>query len=500
VRVVERPALGVGLVALIVGLVAQLLAHRYDLVLAFWDAQAHLDIARRVTDATTPGLQMLGTVWLPVPHLLYLPMVMVDSWWWSGLAGGIVGLIAFVITVIAVHDIAVRRLGVGWPALAATAVVLVSPSLLYLQVTAMTEPLLLGFLTGSVALLDRWWEEPSDRRLLLLAGVAAALAVGSRYDGWFFVAVATPMVWWRARRFGDALRFMAAPLLMVALWLGYNWHYYGDPLEFQRGVWSAAAQQAVLAEQGLLPTRGAPLLSTVTYLGAVALCCGWLVTVLGAVGSVLGLRSSARPALVMLGAALVFNIVALVAGQSVITLPWLEPRGVMNVRYGVMLLPFLAIGVGTLAARALAHGGSPGRAPALLGGMLLVAQLGHWGWQWPEQVGALREGLAIRDGDRVQMDASRWLAAHYDRGRVLVAPAVNVSPRTRIAMRDRVYPWSWQLGDSALARPAAVVDWVIVDHRRPDDPVTVAVTADTSFRRHFIRVFERETLEIWQRR
>jgi 4-amino-4-deoxy-L-arabinose transferase-like glycosyltransferase len=488
----------VGLVALVVGIVAQVIAHRADAVLAFWDAQAHLDIARRITDALTPGLQMLGTVWLPVPHLLYLPLVMVDAWWWSGLAGGIVGLAAYVATVVATHDIATRRLDGRWPPRVATAVVMFAPSLLYLQATAMTEPLLLGFLTASVALLDRWWDDRASPRLLVLAGLAAGLAVGSRYDGWFFVAVAVPLVWWRSRRLGDALRFAAAPLLMVALWGGYNWHYFGDPLEFQRGVWSAAAQQAVLAEQGLLPTRGAPLRSIITYLGAVALACGVIVTVAGGIGAANALRRAARPAVLLLGAALPFNILALVAGQSVITLPWLEPRGVMNVRYGLMLLPMLALGVGAFLAWVTAAGGT--RPATVAFAALLAVQLGHWGWAWPARVGALREGLAIRDGDRVQMDASRWLATHYDRGRVLVAPAVNVSPRTRIAMRDRIYPWSWQLGDSALAHPADVVDWVIVDRRAATDPVTLAVTADSAFGRDFLRVFARERLEIWQRR
>ena len=113
---------------------------------------------------------------------------------------------------------------------------------------------------------------------------------------------------------------------------------------------------------------------------------------------------------------------------------------------------------------------------------------------------ALREALAIRDGDRRQMDASRWMERHYDRGRVLVAPAVNVSPRTRIPLRDRIYPWTWQLGDSALARPAAVVDWVILDRQSATDPVTAAVVADTGFTERFLLAFEEQGLEIWQRR
>ena len=65
-------------------------------------------------------------------------------------------------------------------------------------------------------------------------------------------------------------------------------------------------------------------------------------------------------------------------------------------------------------------------------GMLLALavvgalQVGHFAWKWPAAVGGLREGLAIRDGDAAQMRASRWLATHYDRGRVLVADPVTV--------------------------------------------------------------------------
>ena len=404
------------------------------------------------------------------------------------------GCIAFVVTAIAIHDLASRR-GGHVAGLVAATVVIVNPSLLYLQATAMTEPLLLAFLTASVAMLDRWWIAPTNLRALQWAGIAAAMAVGSRYDGWFYVAMAAPMVLWHARSIRVACRFALFPALMVAAWLIYNWHYFGDPLEFQRGVWSAASQQAGLADQGLLPTKGHLLLSVGYYLGAVGLTVGVVPCVTSIAGLYQALRRRIHVPLVLLGSAFLFNILSLWAGQSVIALPWTTPAGVLNVRYGIMLLPAVALGLGLLAAAA-------GTVRRLSAWLVVIAglQAALWGWQFPSQVGAFREGRAIRDGDRVQMDASIWLQEHYDRGRVLVAPAVNVSPRSRIAMRDRVYPWSWELGPAVLAEPASVVDWVIVDTRNPSDPVSVAVAADTTFQRHFLRAFERQGLEIWQRR
>ena len=49
---------------------------RSDLLL-YGDAVAHINIARRVFDSQTPGPLQLGTVWLPLPHLLMIPFIFV---------------------------------------------------------------------------------------------------------------------------------------------------------------------------------------------------------------------------------------------------------------------------------------------------------------------------------------------------------------------------------------------------------------------------------------
>ena len=44
--------------------------HSRNEILLSGDAVAHINIARRVFDSRTPGLLQLGSVWLPLPHLL----------------------------------------------------------------------------------------------------------------------------------------------------------------------------------------------------------------------------------------------------------------------------------------------------------------------------------------------------------------------------------------------------------------------------------------------
>jgi len=498
-----RPALQAGLVALLVGAAVQWWAHRADLVLAFWDAQAHLDIARRVWDSTTPGIQMLGTVWLPVPHLLYLPFTLVDSWWWSGLAGGLVGLAAFVATAMATFAIVRRHTeGTAW-AWVATLAVILNPSLAYLQTTAMTEPILLAFLTGSVWAIGVWAGDRQDTKNLIAAGILAGLAVGTRYDGWAFTLLASTLILLMSRSLRSTLRFAAPSGLFVALWLLYNMVLYDDPLAFQRSAWSAQAQQEALALRGLLPDRHQIIGAFSTYLGAVGLTSGWILLGAGviATGFLASTRRKGLLEVLLLGVVLPFNVFTLWGGQSIISVPWHDPPGVTNLRYGVLLLPAAA----TAIALAGAHIGSHANRRAwtrFAVGVLFLLQ-GAWFIAGDAGTnGALREALVIQSGehDIAQMNASRWLAANYDRGRILVAPAVNVSPRTRIPLRDRIYPWTWEIGPAALAAPSMHVDWVLVDRRAATDPVARAIGAIPDFARQFDRVFTERELEIWRRR
>src|SRR6202140_1840658 len=72
---------------------------RYGDVLLYGDAVAHLNIARRVFDSKTPGLLQLGTVWLPLPHLLMVPFLFSTALWRSGVGGSIPSMIAYVLGV-----------------------------------------------------------------------------------------------------------------------------------------------------------------------------------------------------------------------------------------------------------------------------------------------------------------------------------------------------------------------------------------------------------------
>src|SRR5450631_1924249 len=83
--------------------------HRTGRTLYFGDAEAHLDIARRIVDSRTPGWSQLGTTWLPLPHLLMIPLVRNDWMWTTGLAGAITSGVSMTLAAMFLFS-AVRRI------------------------------------------------------------------------------------------------------------------------------------------------------------------------------------------------------------------------------------------------------------------------------------------------------------------------------------------------------------------------------------------------------
>ena len=75
--------------AIFISVFSFLFFNRRGDVLLYGDAVAHINIARRVFDSKTPGLLQLGTVWLPLPHLLILPFIVNKNMWQSGMGGSI---------------------------------------------------------------------------------------------------------------------------------------------------------------------------------------------------------------------------------------------------------------------------------------------------------------------------------------------------------------------------------------------------------------------------
>jgi hypothetical protein len=163
-------------------------------VLLYGDAVAHINIARRVFDSKTPGLLQLGTVWLPLPHLLMIPFIISMKMWRTGAGGSIPSMGAYVFGVAGIFRLTRDALSGGpspdriahLAAWFAAAVYAANPNLIYMQSTAMGESIYLAFFVWAVLyFLEAARGNPGS---LMKCGLCLAGACFTRYDGWFLAA------------------------------------------------------------------------------------------------------------------------------------------------------------------------------------------------------------------------------------------------------------------------------------------------------------------------
>lgn len=330
--------------------------------IAYNDARSHLDIGRRVVEGLNTGIAQVGSVWLPLTHALMTLTVWNDFMWHSGLAGALWSMIAFVATGVLIARY-LRELGVGalgrWVGVALFASNL---NILYLQSTAMTELMLLATMTAGCYFFLVWYRR-QDLLLLVLSALFIMLSTLVRYDGWFLLFFATVLLAAHvfrpggyAKTEGTVVLFASLGGFGVLLWLLWNGLIFGDPFYFAFGPYSAHHQQDILEGAGVLPTKGEWILSAKIYLYAMAYNIGAFTLLLGLAGAAAlwsDRRRSrdTRTASVLLIAPLLFNVLALYLGHSVLYIQGISGESWFNVRYGIMMLPSFAIFTGYLVDR-----------------------------------------------------------------------------------------------------------------------------------------------------
>ncbi len=311
--------------------------------LYYGDAEAHLTIARRVVDSRTPGYDQIGTVWLPLPHVLMLPLVSYDPLWRSGLAGAVPSAICFVLGGMFLFASAQRIFGSIAAAAAALACVAMNPNFLYLQSIPMNEAVLFASL---MALLYCTVEFRQTQSLGMVAGagLASLSASMTRYEGWFIIPFVTLFFLVAARRgkLGAALLFGFIASAGPVYWLMHNWWYFGNALSFYNGPYSAKAIQSGKSYPG-----EHDWLQALQYFGAaLQLTAGWGAAGIALIGLLAALWKRLWWPLLLLALSPFFYVWSMHSSGNPIYIPTLWPHSYYNTRYGLAALPLLAICAG----------------------------------------------------------------------------------------------------------------------------------------------------------
>ncbi len=345
-------------------------------ILLYGDAVAHINIARRVFDSRTPGLLQLGTVWLPLPHLLMIPFLLSDWMWRTGVGGSIPSMAAYVLGTVGIFRLVRAGISSAAPSVPmirlaawlAAIIYATNPNLIYLQATAMTEPLYLALFIWAIVYFNEFVGEPgklddTQRSIasssLVKCGVCLAAACLTRYDAWFLtvaMCVAAVVVAFRTKSTGHPRKIGLGKFLVLAavapvLWLAYNGIVYRNPLEFATGPYSAKAieeRSPAASHPGAHDLQTA--LSYFLKSAELNLAAGnwqklWLLLALTGVIPSRGwkrTRAQMRPMLLLWIPLLFYPLSVAYSGVPIYVPVW-WPFSYYNVRYGMELLPAFAV-------------------------------------------------------------------------------------------------------------------------------------------------------------
>jgi len=356
---------------ILLAFVALFVCYHHNYLLLYGDAVAHLAIARRILDAKWPGIAQLGGVWLPLPHILMLPFIMNMRMWQTGLAGAPMAMLSYAASVAGIWRLSRRMMRLRW-ALVATTFYALNANLLFLSTTAMTEALFLALFVWSIVATAesisalRANDPVTARARMMLAGLLILGQVFTRYDGWIIGAIIWLCFAWALWTSDADLRrrmrpwFILFTIFCVAgplLWFWYNHHFEGDWLDFLRGPYSAKQIERRTAPPGqhyrgwhnigwaaLFYTRTAQIDAAAWETGfalmAAALYGLWLSFKRRATTAV---RARAESFSWLFWIPLPFYIYSIAYGSVPIFIPQLWPHSYYNARYGMELLPALAI-------------------------------------------------------------------------------------------------------------------------------------------------------------
>jgi len=435
-------------------------------LLYYGDAEAHLNIARRIIDSQTPGYDQVGTVWLPLPHWLVLPFVRVDSWWRSGIAGAIPSA-ACLVTAGTFLFAAARRL---WnstaAAVAAAALFALNPNLLYIHAVPMSEP---AFFAAFMALFyfTTRFRQTQRYRFAAAAGLAACAGTLARYHMWFLIPfVALYIAITAKNRVAAAVLFIVLAALGPLFWLAHNWWLTGDPLDFYRGPYATFAIQG----NADYPGKGEWVRAAIQFRTAAVLCAGPALRWIAAAGILAALWKRAFWPLAFLVLPGIFSIWSVHSSATPIFVPTLWPNSYYNSRYGLALLPLAVVAAAALVSAA------PRRIQALAAGAVVVAASVPWLLDTrPGNWVVFEEARVNSEARRAwTRQAAEYLASRYVPGSGIITSfgdLTGIFRESGIPLRETFTGDNGLAWDAAVTRPELFLwqEWAVAMRGDPVD-------------------------------
>ena len=467
-------------VSMLLSIIALIVYAQSGLIVAYGDSESHLNIAKRVVSSMTPGFGQLGGNWPPLHHVAMLPFIWSDYLWRTGLAGSVVSMACYVLSCVLMFKLIRQTLRYNRAAWLGMLLFALNPAVLYMQVTAMSELPMLLSLIGATYYFAKWVSSENAADIM----TSAVFVFGGsliRYDSWALsciCVVALFAIWFIKQRplkqfEGVAIFFSVISFAGIALWILWNKLIFNDPFYFMSSPYSAKSQQEAWMAKGVLPSYHNWASSYEFYTLTVLRNSGYIAAAAAVVGLVILLWYALKGrynrahlvSLLLLFSPFPFYVLTLYMGISIILLPEALPKNVefnlFNVRYGMMMIPFIAACAAVIVARYPKFG-------FLVVGLVLIAQTYAFH--------AEGDHIVIRDAKyglsaRRPSPVNQFVARKYDNGLVMFDDfSRSANPiDLGIPMSKIVYVGNHPIWDESLAQPEKHIKWLII--RRDENDV-----------------------------
>lgn len=482
--VLRRTEIAIFVFVIILGAVFAWYVYDIGLTKELVDQNSHLNISRQIVDSMTPGLSQTG-LWPPLIHIVMAPTVMIDTLFTHGVAGAVALVPLLGIGAVMFYRLILLFVPGRLVALLGALLFVTNPYVLYYAVTPMTDLLFIVTAIGVAYFFALWMK--SDRLAHLIYAALFVVAAGlTRFEGFVFIPVVALAALFhlrgkkkRAEIEAVLVLFGTIAMLSVGYTLAYSWIFAGDPLAFMTNPWSASAQQ----EDYTLPAKASIVNSFQYALAASRYMIGPLqiaLAFLAFLASIVASRKEKQMRDMLLvifsvfAAPLLFDVLALYAGNAVLYVPELPPYGSFyNERYGLYWIGFVILAPFAYAAVLTANhrkrgswiGGEVGRAAAsaLVVIMLLANLTFFYHVAFAQKFSVVRasaEGFLARD----QRALAGVLAREYDGGKIFITRALQnfVTVDAGIPLKNYIHESNYPYYDQTLERPWLFARWVVM--------------------------------------
>lgn len=444
---------------------------------AHFDSKAHLLVARRIFDNLRPGWIQIGAFWLPLPHVLYLPMVQSDFLYYSGMAAIPFSMISFVGASMVLYKLMEKILD-PFAAFCGTLLYITNPNLLYLQSTALTENLALLFMIGSIYLFVRFVQS-KQRKYLLAASAVSALGVLTRYENWFLAAtIGLLLVFIHAKErlgwknlFLNSATYASFNLLAIGFAFWISWYTTG--LIYHDHSYKHTDFQ---------PGQGSLILSSLVVLYTIGNLISFEWMFLALIAFYLLFRRRFRDSSFIASLALLAPLI--------LYLYEYYHNHPTRIRYGLPFLPACVFFLSYWPTRSRLH--------AYLF-VLFTAYIMLFSTFYKSGSSELLEE-SMRDVDNLALQEDLlWYLRHNDDGTLILASMGEIAPvlyDLKLPVKRYIHEGAKPWWTDASAHPEKVAGWVFLSQ---DDQLWKKFHDDPTFHKHFALIGRRRFLELYRR-